>query len=266
MIKNLKEKSKNLRKLIIMMTNRGYSSHVASGLSCADILVSLYFSVMKIKTKLPNWKYRDRFILSKGHAGAAMYATLSLRGFFKEEILKTHYQNGSKLSGHVSHKGVKGVEFSTGSLGHGLSVSAGYALALKRDKNFKSRVFCLVSDGELNEGSCWEAMLFANHQKLDNLVMIIDRNKLQSIYSTEKTLKIEPLKDKIKSFGWIVRECNGHDHQKIINCIKKKHSSPLCVIANTTKGKGVSFMENNNLWHYKSPQKEFYLKALKELI
>ena len=264
-MKNIKVIANEIRKLAIKMVHKGKSSHIASVLSCVDILAVLYFCILKVNTDKPKWKKRDRFILSKGHAGAGIYATLSKRGFFKQSILYTHYQNGSNLSGHVSHKGVRGVEFSTGSLGHGLPVACGYALALKNNKNFNSRVFCLMSDGELNEGSNWEAMLFANHHRLNNLVSIIDRNRLQSIYGTEKTLKIEPLKKKIESFGWKVFECDGHKYLKLEQILKKKFKSPMCLIANTTKGKGVSFMENNNLWHYKTPENKFYKKALEEL-
>lgn len=263
-MKNIKIISNEIKKLTVKMVNAGKSSHIGSVLSCVDILTVLYFKVMKTNPKKPKWNNRDRFILSKGHAGAGIYATLSKKGFFKEKILSTHYQNGSKLSGHVSHKGIKGVEFSTGSLGHGLPVACGYALALKNDKK-KSRVFCLLSDGELNEGSNWEAFLFANHHKLNNLVTIIDRNRLQSIYDTEKTLRLEPLDQKLRSFGWNVQSCDGHDHSKLSTILIKKYNSPMCLIANTIKGKGVSFMENNNLWHYKTPENDFFDRAITEL-
>ena len=181
--------------------------------------------------------------------------------------LKTHYQDGSDLSGHVSHKGIPGVEFSTGSLGHGLPVASGMALAAKINKK-KHRVFALLSDGECDEGSNWEAILFAAHHKLNNLVAIIDRNRLQSIYSTEDTLALEPFPDKWKSFGWDVVEIDGHNHNEIFKSCKNDVASknkPLCVIANTTKGKNVSFMENNTLWHYRSPQGEEYKLAIDEL-
>lgn len=263
-MKNIKLISNDVRKMVVRMINKGKSSHIASVLSCVDILTVLYFKVMKVNPQKPKWAHRDRFILSKGHAGAGIYATLSKRGFFNERVLNQHYQNGSKLSGHVSHKGIKGVEFSTGSLGHGLPVACGYALALKNQKK-KSKVFCLMSDGELNEGSNWEAFLFANHHKLNNLIAIIDRNRLQSIYDTEKTLKLEPLSEKIRSFGWNVKLCDGHNHKKLSTLLIKKYNSPMCLIANTVKGKGVSFMENNNLWHYKTPENDFFYKAISEL-
>ena len=183
------------------------------------------------------------------------------------EKLKTHYQNGSDLSGHVSHKGIPGVELSTGSLGHGLPVAAGMALSAKIDCR-DHRVFALMSDGECDEGSNWEAILFSSHHKLDNLVAIIDRNRLQSINSTEETLALEPFVDKWRAFGWDVVEVDGHDHYELFKvCTKRESASgkPLCVIANTTKGKGVSFMEDQVLWHYRSPQGDEYDAAILEL-
>ena len=194
-----------VRMHVIDMTHRGGSSHVGSGLSIVDILSVLYGEIMRIYPKHPNHQDRDRFILSKGHAGAAVYATLSEVGFFDREVLKDHYQNGSALSGHVSHKGVPGVEFSTGSLGHGLSVASGMAKAAQL-KNKKHKVFVLLSDGECDEGSNWEAILFSSHHNLNNLVAIIDYNKIQSLDTTENTLALEPFADKFKAFGWNVIE------------------------------------------------------------
>tara|TARA_X000000950_G_scaffold279925_1_gene373526 strand:- start:2800 stop:3543 length:744 start_codon:yes stop_codon:yes gene_type:complete len=245
------------------MTSKGKSSHVGSALSIADILAVLYTN-MNINPKDPIDPKRDRFILSKGHAGAAVYAVLAELGFFSKEILDTHYQDGSILSGHVSHKGVPGVEFSTGSLGHGLSVASGFALAAKRKSlNFKSYV--LLSDGELDEGSNWEAILFAPHHNLDNLTCIVDYNKLQSLTSVEETLNLEPLKDKITSFGWNVIDIDGHNHDELQESIKKNTSKPKFIIANTIKGKGISFMENKVVWHYKSANEEELEKGLNEL-
>ena len=257
----------NIRKHAVTMTSLGNSSHIGSILSIADILAVLYNSVLKYNSNDPKWIERDRFILSKGHAGAGVYATLAESGFIPLDKLKTHYQDGSDLSGHVSHKGVSGVEFSTGSLGHGLPVACGMALAAKVNKK-KYRVFSLLSDGECNEGSNWEAILFAAHHKLDNLTVIIDRNRLQSIYSTEDTLALEPFAEKWKSFGWDFIEIDGHNHNEIFQSSKKKDNlagKPICIIANTIKGKGVSFMENNTLWHYRSPQGEEYKLAMEEL-
>ena len=266
-IKNSEQLANNIRKHAVTMTSLGGSSHVGSILSIADILAVLYGAILKYDVKNPKWIDRDRFILSKGHAGAGVYAALAESGFISLDKLKTHYQDGSDLSGHVSHKGIPGVEFSTGSLGHGLPVGCGMALAAKINKK-KNRIFVLLSDGECNEGSNWEAALFAPHHQLDNLVVIIDRNRLQSIYSTEQTLALEPFHDKWKSFGWNVLNVDGHNHNEIYKSFKKENISrnkPLCVIANTTKGKGVSFMENNTLWHYRSPQGEEYRLAMEEL-
>lgn len=266
-IKNSEQLANNIRKHAVTMTNLGGSSHIGSILSIADILAVLYNSVLNYNSKDPKWTDRDRFILSKGHAGAGVYAVLAESGFIPLDKLKTHYQDGSDLSGHVSHKGIPGVEFSTGSLGHGLPVACGMALAAKINKK-KYRVFVLLSDGECDEGSNWEAILFAAHHKLNNLVVIVDRNRLQSINSTEDTLALEPFGDKWKSFNWDLIEINGHNHNEILKSCKNENNSkskPLCVIANTTKGKGVSFMENSTLWHYRSPQGEEYKLAIEEL-
>jgi len=266
-IKSSKFLAKKIRKHALQMTQLGKSSHIGSNLSIADILAVLYSSVLHYNSNNSKSENRDRFILSKGHAGAALYATLAECGFMPLEKLKTHCQNGSDLSGHISHKGIPGVELSTGSLGHGLPVACGMALAAKKNKK-NHRVFVLLSDGECDEGSNWEAALFAAHHKLDNLTVIIDRNRLQSIYSTEDTLALEPFSDKWKSFGWDVVQINGHNHNELFqSCSNDKNSKtkPLCVIANTIKGKGVSFMENNTLWHYRSPQEEEYRLAMEEL-
>ena len=266
-IKILEQLANNIRKHAVTMTSLGGSSHIGSILSVADILAVLYGSTLKYNSKDPKWIDRDRFILSKGHAGAGVYAVLAESGFMSLDKLKTHSQDGSDLCGHVSHKGIPGVEFSTGSLGHGLPVASGMALAAKMN-NKKHRVFALLSDGECDEGSNWEAILFAAHHKLNNLVVIIDRNRLQSIYSTEDTLALEPFPDKWKSFGWDVVEIDGHNHNEIFKSCKNEDASkskPLCVIANTTKGKGVSFMENNTLWHYRSPKGDEYKIAIAEL-
>lgn len=263
-----KKLASNIRKHALTMTSLGGSSHIGSILSIADVLAVLYGSILKYKPENPNWIDRDRFILSKGHAGAGVYAALAESGFFDKGKLKTHYQDGSDLSGHVSHKGIPGVEFSTGSLGHGLPVATGMALAAKIDKR-DHRVFVLMSDGECDEGSNWEAALFASHHKLNNLVAIIDRNKLQSIKSTENTLSLEPFVDKWTSFGWSVLEVDGHNYQELYKACSANKSDvgdrPLCVVANTVKGKGVSFMENNVLWHYRSPQGDEYSAAMEEL-
>ncbi len=245
------------------MTSKGKSSHVGSALSIADILAVLY-TYINVDPKDPFKHDRDRFILSKGHAGAAVYAVLAELGFFSKEILNTHYQDGSILSGHVSHKGVAGVEFSTGSLGHGLSVATGFALAAKR-RSLKFNSYALLSDGELDEGSNWEAILFAPHHNLDNLTCIVDYNKLQSLTTVKETLNLEPLKDKLSSFGWNIFDIDGHNHTEIKNSLTAKTNKPKFIIANTIKGKGVSFMENKVVWHYRSANEEELSIGLKEL-
>lgn len=256
-----------IRRHAIEMTHLGKSSHVGSVLSLADILAVLYGEVMNVEPSDPKWLDRDRFILSKGHAGAGVYAALAERGFMPIEQLKSHYQNGSKLSGHVSHKGVPGVEFSTGSLGHGLGVGAGMALAAKKAKR-SNRVFVVLSDGECDEGSNWEAILFAAHHKLDNLVVAVDYNKIQSLGPVSETLGLEPFADKWRAFGWHVTEIDGHDHGALKAGLAVEagaRGQPTVVIAHTTKGKGVSFMEDTVLWHYRTPQGEEYDAARAEL-
>jgi transketolase len=229
-----------IRRHAVMMTNKGGSSHVGSVLSMADILAVLYGNILTLDPSKPDWDGRDRFILSKGHAGAGVYAALAETGFFDIEYLDQHCADGSRLSGHVSHKGVPGVEFSTGSLGHGLGVGAGMAYAAHLDGK-SHRVFTVLSDGECDEGSVWEAAMFAAHHKLDQLVAIIDYNKIQSLGSVSETLGLA-----LKSLPFT-------------------DGKPSCLIAHTVKGKGVSFMENSVLWHYRSPQGEEYERALQEL-
>ena len=259
--------AKKIRLHALEMTSLGGSSHIGSILSIADILSVLYQEILTFNPKKPDLKNRDRFILSKGHSGAGVYAALAEKRFFPISELKKHYSNGSIFSGHVSHKGIPGIDFSTGSLGHGLSVACGFAISAKLNKE-SHRSFVLLSDGECDEGSNWEAILFASHHKLNNLIAIVDYNKLQSIFSPKKTLNLEPFKTKWESFGWAVKEIDGHNHNDLIKCLTKdrsKTNKPLCVICHTIKGKGVSFMENNNLWHYRSPQGQEYLDAKKEL-
>lgn len=244
-----------IRRHGIEMTHISQGSHIGAILSVADIVAVLYNDVANVNPKEPKMPNRDRIILSKGHAGAAIYAALAEKGFFNVEELKTHYADGSRLSGHVSHKGVPGVEFSTGSLGHGLSVGAGMAYAAKKDhKNHK--VFVICGDGECDEGSVWEAALLANHYEINNLICIIDHNKMQSLDFCENTIALSPFADKWKAFGWNVLDINGHDHNALkeaLNKAKASESKPTVIIANTVKGNGISFMENNILWHYRFP-------------
>jgi len=259
--------AKHIRIHALNMTSRGGSSHIGAALSAADLLAVLYGQILRVKPDNPHWEARDRFILSKGHAGAAVYATLAECGFFPVNQLETHYQNGSKLSGHVSHKGIPGVELSTGSLGHGLSVGSGMAYGAKLDEK-TYRVFVLLSDGECDEGSNWEAILFAAHHRLDNLVAIIDYNKIQSLAPVAETLALEPFAEKWRSFGWEVVEVDGHDHAEISAALQRvpfATGKPSCLIAHTVKGKGVSFMENTVLWHYRTARGEEFEAAMREL-
>ena len=257
-----------IRRHGIEMTHLSGGSHIGSVLSVADILAVMYNDVLDVYPDKPNAPERDRVILSKGHAGAAIYAALAEKGFFPVEELKTHYQNGSRLSGHVSHKGVPGVDFSTGSLGHGLPVGVGMAMAAKMDSN-NYRVYVILGDGECDEGSVWEAALVANHYQLDNLVAVIDHNKMQSLDFCENTIKLNPFADKWRSFGWNVIDIDGHKHEelkKAFNEAKSVKGKPTVIIANTVKGKGVSFMENDILWHYRFPHDGWeYDNALAEL-
>src|SRR5215813_5660694 len=256
-----------IRRHAVQMTHLGKSSHLGAVLSMSDIVAVLYGAVLAKRPDEPKWPGRDRFVLSKGHAGAGVYAASPKTGSFPVEHLRGHATNGTALCGHISHIDVPGAEFSTGSLGHGLPVASGMALAAKRDgKNH--RVFVLLSDGECDEGSNWEAILFAAHHRLSNLVAIIDYNKIQSLGSVAETLALEPLTGKLKCFGWNVVEVDGHDHAQLASVLSidpTNNELPTCVIAHTTKGKGVSFMENTVLWHYRSPQGEEYLRALNEL-
>ena len=263
-------RSKELAWLIrrhgIEMTHLSGGSHIGAVLSVADIMGVLYTDILKFDSKNPKWEGRDRFILSKGHAGASVYAALAENGFFNVEELKTHYQNGSRLSGHVSHH-LPGIDFSTGSLGHGLSVAAGRALAAKQNgADFRS--FVVMGDGECNEGSVWEAAEFANHYKLDNLVSIVDHNHMQSLDYCNNTLEVEMAK-RWKGFGWNVIEVNGHDHDALRHALKdtsNHENKPTVVIAHTVKGKGVSFMEMDILWHYRFPHNGWeYNCAVNEL-
>ena len=256
----------------VRMTQRGRSSHVGSVLSMADLMAVLYGSILRVDPRRPDWPDRDRFVLSKGHAGAGVYATLAERGFFDPARLQTHYQDGATLSGHVSHKGVPGVELSTGSLGMGLSVAAGLAYGAKLD-GAAWRAVCLMSDGECDEGSVWEAAMFAGHFKLHQLVVVVDYNKIQSLDTVANTMALEPFGDKWRAFGWSVSEVDGHDVAAIRAVVgaavsdppQGERARPRVVIAHTTKGKGVSFMENSVLWHYRTPQGDEFEAAIAEL-
>jgi transketolase len=256
-----------LRIHALNMTSQAGSSHIGSMLSIADVVAVLYGAVMRVDPCRPRWDGRDRFILSKAHAGAILYAVLAERGFFPADTLNTYYQNGSKLGGHVSHGDVPGVEMSFGSLGHGLPVAAGMAYAAKQD-GAGHRTFVVLGDGECDEGSNWEAILFCAHHALDNVVAVVDYNKIQSLDTVANTLRLEPFADKWRAFGWDVREVDGHCHADLLStfaALPWTPGRPNCVIAHTIKGKGVSFMENSVLWHYRSPRGEEFDMALQEL-
>ena len=268
-INELKEFAKKVRRHIVEMVYTAKSGHPGGALSGADILTVLYNKSLNIPNewdKSENFETRDRFILSKGHASALLYAVLAERGFFSTDLLPTFRKIGSKLQGHPAKDHLAGIEVSTGSLGQGLGMGVGMALALKLDNN-PANVVVYLGDGELQEGSVWEAFMQAAHRKLDNIIAIIDRNGLQIDGDTEKVTALNPLKDKIKAFGWDVEIIDGHDYNAIYEVIEKakKSEKPFAIIAKTVKGKGVSFMENNAGWHGKSPNDEQFETAMKEL-
>ncbi|HXK43343.1 MAG TPA: transketolase [Anaerolineae bacterium] len=258
--------ARRVRRHSVQMIHQAKASHLGSSLSAVELLVALYGGVLRVDPHWPLWPERDRFILSKGHACAAYYAVLAEVGFFSLDWLDTFYQNGSRLAGHVT-KGIPGVEISAGSLGHGLSIATGMALAAKRDQAVY-RVFCMLSDGECDEGSTWEPILFAPHHQLDNLVAIVDYNKIQALGHTREVLNLEPFAAKWQAFGWAVREVDGHNLAEIVTALSEipyQEGKPSCVIAHTVKGQGISFMEDRLLWHYRSPQGDEYTAAMTEL-
>ena len=249
------------------MTARANASHIGSALSTADILAVLYSTVLNFDPRQPDWPERDRFILSKGHACTALYAVLAEMGYFPIADLESFYQNGSPLAGHATRKDMPGVEVSTGSLGHGLPLATGMALAAKRDGH-PHRVFCMISDGECDEGATWEAALFAPHHQLDNLIAIVDYNKIQSLGRVADVIDLHPLAQKWQAFGWGVREIDGHDIavvDRALHHLPATPGKPTCIVAHTIKGKGVSFMEDKLLWHYRAPLGDLRTQALAEL-
>lgn len=256
-----------IRRGAIEMTHAARASHVGAVLSIADIVAVLYADVLKVDPAQPRLPERDRLILSKGHAGIAVYVALAECGFFPRQDLSGYCSDKSLLSGHVSHKGVPGVEFSTGSLGHGLPVAAGMAMGARRaDGSPRNRVFVIMGDGECEEGSVWEAALFCAQHRLGNLTAIVDFNKMQGLGFSDDILSVRPLKEKWSAFGWNVHEVDGHDHDQLKQALESSSEArPTCVLAHTVKGKGVSFMENNLLWHYRDPQDDFYRSAVAEL-
>jgi transketolase len=254
-----------IRRHIVEASHKSGIAHIGSALSIADIIAVLYNDVMRIFPDDPNNDKRDRLILSKGHAGLAVYAALAEKGFFPVSEITTQGANGSRLSGHVSHKNMPGVELSTGSLGMGLSVGAGMSVAAKRDGK-KHNIFVVLGDGECAEGSVWEAVMFAGHNNLSNLKAIVDCNKLQANDRCENIISWKNITANWSSFGWHVIEIDGHDIAMLKSALKFNHGlKPVCVIAHTIKGKGVSFMEDEKIWHHLSPQGSDYVNAVKEL-
>src|SRR5258708_6507784 len=263
----LKMQAAQLRVKIIEMSAAAQAAHLASSLSCADVLTAAYWHVLDIDPKRPSDPLRDRFILSKGHAAAALYATLAMKGYFPLEELDTYCQDGGRLAEHPPANLLPGVEAATGSLGHGLPLGCGMALSGRiKDETF--RVFALLSDGENNEGSVWEAAMFAAAQKLNNVCVVVDYNKWQATARSNETLMLAPLRDKWAAFGWDAREIDGHDIGALAEAMQhvpNGSAKPVALIAHTVKGKGVSFMEDDNNWHYRAPTAEEVVKAHKEL-
>lgn len=262
---NLEKIAKEIRKEILFISYKAQVGHVGSAFSVVEILIALYFNVLKINPKKPKEVARDRFILSKAHAAPALFAVLAERGFISKKILYSYCQNGGPLEEHP-HYGIPGIELTTGSLGHGLSVALGMAMAAKIKKQ-TFRIFNLMSDAECDEGETWEAALSASHHKLDNLVAILDYNKVQALGTVKEVLNLEPLKEKWRSFGWIVKEADGHNIGQLVKVFKFKNikKRPLIIICHTIRGKGVSFMEQKLEWHYLNPTLKQLNEALKEL-
>lgn len=249
--------AREVRKDILLQIYSAQSGHPGGALSCADILVAIYFNMIKDG---------DKVILSKGHASAALYAVLAEKGFFPKEELKTFRKLGSRLQGHPSLHKVPGIDAPSGSLGQGLSIANGLALSFKLDKK-DNYVYCILGDGEIEEGQIWEAAMSSSHYKLNNVIAFLDYNKLQIDGTNDEVMTIAPVKEKFESFGWFVQEIDGHNFDEIITAVSngKKQDKPIMIIANTIKGKGISFMENNVSWHGKAPNYEEYEKAMKEL-
>ncbi len=264
----LQNKALALRRIILETALRAGKGHVPPAFSCVEILTALYHGgFLKFDAKRPEWADRDRFIFSKGHGCLALYAVLADLGFFPKKELKNFCTDGSMLAGHPDPL-IPGVEIVSGSLGHGLGIGCGFALAAQKDKK-NWRTVVLMGDGELNEGSVWEAAMFAGHHKLSNLVALVDRNKLSSTDFTEQVVSLEPLEDRFASFGWRTLQVNGHDLVEInaaLKCmINGSIAKPTVIIANTVKGKGVRFMENSPLWHHRMPKGEEIVLARQEL-
>ena len=265
-IKKLKSKAIQIRKDILVMLEKAGSGHTGGSLSEVEILLSLYFYKLKHDPKNPKWDERDRFILSKGHGCPALYAVLADAGYFPKEELTTLRKSGTRLQGHPQ-LGLPGLEASSGSLGQGLSIANGMALSLRLDKK-QCRVYCLIGDGESNEGQIWEACMTSSHYGLDNVCVIMDRNRFQIDGPCCDVKNMDDMKSKWESFGWNTIEINGHDIEKLMSALDKAESlkgKPSIIIADTVKGKGVSFIENNNKFHGIAPSKDELEQGLKEL-
>jgi transketolase len=263
----LLQRAREVRASVVRMAHRAKSPHVGSALSSVDLLVALYFRVMDVDPGRKALQNPDRFVLSKGHGCMAYYATLAARGFFEPQMLETYSRNGSVLAEHPSPVGIPGCEIGTGSLGHGLSIAAGAALARKL-RGRPGRQFVLLSDGECNEGSVWEAAMFAAGRRLDRLVMIVDYNKLQAMGRTDEVTALAPLADKWRAFGFATREIDGHELPAIVaafDALPYERDRPNAIVAHTVKGKGVSFMEDDLEWHYRPPNDADLERALAEL-
>ena len=260
-------KANELRVLILEMVIRAGGGHIGGAYSIIEVITALYFRVLNHDPQNPSWSDRDRLLFSKGHGCLALYAALAEAGYFEKERLEKFCVDGGLLPGHPEREFVPGVEITSGSLGHGLSIGVGMALAAKIDKK-KYHVYVVLSDGELNEGSTWEALMSGSQFSLDNLTAIIDSNKFISLGSISEIMNIEPLSERLRDFGWAVDEIDGHDINQIVSSIEKvpfESGKPSAIIANTVKGKGVSFMENVPMWHYRAPNKEEAELALREL-
>ncbi|MFA4873452.1 MAG: transketolase [Patescibacteria group bacterium] len=266
-VQKLKQIARDIRKETLRMIADAKSCHVGSCFSCIDILAALYFHSLRINPQNPHWPARDRFIMSKGHGVAALYVTLAKRGFCSPDVLQHYIKDGSMLAGHVTCTAMPGIEASTGSLGHGLSIGVGMALALQKDQP-QSKVYVLLSDGECDEGSTWEAALSAGHFGLDNLVAIVDYNKIQSYGAVAEVMSLEPLADKWRAFRFEVKELDGHDIPALVATFDRlplRQGKPTLILAHTIKGKGVSFMENQMEWHYHTPNEQQLTAAVDEL-
>lgn len=263
-LEKMNELARKVRIHVLDMVNYAQSSHIGASYSIVEILVTLYSKILKINPKDPHNPNRDKFILSKAHGSCALYATLAESSFFPLEILKKYYVDGGTLPGHLDKESVPGIEHSMGSLGHGLPFGVGLSYANKIDHN-EGRIYVLIGDGECNEGTIWESAMFAGHHKLKNLTVIVDYNKIQSFGRVDEIMNLEPFGEKWKSFNWKVHEIDGHNFEQLITALESESTKPKVIIANTVKGKGVSFMEDKLEWHYKSPNPEQYEDALKEL-